>query len=78
MDLHIPEGALPADAPTAEEMLEELAIALYRSGRITAGHGCRMTNRSQIEFQRLLNSRGVEQRYSTGDLARDLATLDGA
>ncbi|QQO52085.1 MAG: UPF0175 family protein [Thiohalocapsa sp. PB-PSB1] len=75
MNLQVPDEALPDEGIPAEEMLAELAVALYRSGKITIGHGCRMTKLPEIEFQKLLDARGVDLRYPESEFERDLETL---
>lgn len=75
MQLSIPEEALADPGLTEDVLLRELAVALYRHGRITVGHGCKMTRLSEIEFQRLLSTEGVDLSYPEHTLDDDLATL---
>ena len=39
MDIHIPDEALTEQMRSAQELIQELAVALYRDGKITSGHG---------------------------------------
>lgn len=75
MQLSIPDEAVAGPGLTEQDLLRELAVALYRHGKITVGHGCRMTGLSEIEFQRLLDDEGVDLHYTQQDLDHDLATL---
>lgn len=75
MNLTIPDEIVTARGLGEQEMLRALAIALYRDGRITLGHGCRMTALSEIEFQRLLADAGVDLHYPPETLDADLDTL---
>jgi predicted HTH domain antitoxin len=76
MQLSIPEDAIADPSLTEEVLLRELAVALYRQGRITVGHGSKMTRLSEIEFQRLLDDAGLDLRYPAETLDQDLATLN--
>jgi len=75
MQLTIPDEVVAAQGLSEPELLRALAIALYRDGRITIGHGCRMTGLSEIEFQRLLADADVDLHYPPESLDADLELL---
>lgn len=54
MLISIPDEAIADQDLSANDILIELAVALYQNGRLTMGHACKMTNLSDIEFQRPL------------------------
>ncbi|WP_058554401.1 UPF0175 family protein [Thiohalocapsa sp. ML1] len=75
MQLTIPDEILIGQSLDEQALLEALAITLYRDGRITLGHGCRITGLSEIAFQRLLAHAGVDLYYPEETLDADLETL---
>lgn len=75
MLLSIPDEAIADQDLSASELLMELAVALYRNGRLTMGHACKMANLPDLEFQRQLAARGIEIHYPPESLDDDLATL---
>ncbi len=75
MLISIPDEAIADQDVSANDLLIELAVALYQNGRLTMGHACKMTNLSDIEFQRQLTARELDIRYPPESLDDDLATL---
>lgn len=75
MLISIPDEAIADQQFTSADLLMELAITLYRDGRLTIGHACKMTGLAEIEFQRRLAARGIEIRYPADALRDDLSTL---
>lgn len=75
MLISIPDAAIADQQFTSDDLLMELAINLYRDGRLTIGHACKMTGLAEIEFQRQLAARGIEIRYPPDALQDDLGTL---
>jgi len=63
MELSIHDEAVAAWGLTEQDLLRELAVALYRHGKITVGHGCKLTRLSEVEFQRLLDDEGADLPY---------------
>jgi len=61
----------------AREAVEALAIAGYRSGKLTAFQASRLLGLdSRFEFDRFLKSRNIhDHAYSVDDLAEDAKTL---
>jgi len=64
-------------AEPAREALEALAIAGYRSGKLSPYQACRLLGfTSRFEFESLLKQRNIlDQAYSVEDLESDLKTL---
>lgn len=52
MLISIPDKAITDQDLSANDLLIELAVALYRNERLTMGHACKMTDLPEIEFQR--------------------------
>lgn len=60
---------------TEADLRTELAIALFQQNRITLGTASQLANLHQIEFQRLIASRGICIHYDVDDLEQDLSSL---
>jgi predicted HTH domain antitoxin len=68
------------DLPDALQISEadlrtELAISLFQQERITLGTASQLAGLHQIEFQRLIASRGICVHYDIADLEQDLKSL---
>lgn len=59
-----------------EEVRIELAILLYRKGRLSYSQARALSDLSRIEFDDLLYQAGVPSDFTTEDLHRDLQTLE--
>ncbi|PSB27232.1 UPF0175 family protein [Stenomitos frigidus] len=60
---------------TEADLRQELAIALFQQERITLGSASQLAGMHQIEFQRLIASRGINIHYDVDDLKQDLKNL---
>ena len=60
---------------TETDLRTELAIALFQQHRITLGTASQLAELHQIEFQRLIASRGICIHYDVEDLEQDLISL---
>ncbi|MBC7969916.1 MAG: UPF0175 family protein [Verrucomicrobia bacterium] len=60
---------------TEADLRQELAIALFQQERITLGSASQLAGMHQIEFQRLIASRGIIIHYNVNDLKQDLKSL---
>jgi len=58
-----------------EDLRTELAITLFQQERITLGTASQLAGLHQIEFQRLIASRGICVHYDIEDLEQDLKSL---
>jgi predicted HTH domain antitoxin len=70
MTLIIPDNLLPDMSP--QQVLEELAVSLYRQEQITLAQGAEMLTISVIAFQKTLAQRNINLHYDVEDLAIDL------
>jgi predicted HTH domain antitoxin len=57
------------------DLRREVAIALFYQERITLGTASQIAGFHQIEFQRLIASRGICIHYDIEELEQDLASL---
>ena len=77
VELHIPDSVaqalrLPEDR-MAQELLEELAVALYAHGFLSFGKARELASMGTYEFGRLLGERGIVRHYGREELEDDLA-----
>ena len=73
----IPSDVLLAARMTGAELRQEIAVTLFRQGRLTAGQASRLAEIDRLRFQHLLASRGVPPHYDVEDFEDDLQTLRG-
>jgi predicted HTH domain antitoxin len=67
---------LPDDLQLTEtDLRTELAVTLFQQQRITLGTASQIAGFQQIEFQRLISSRGISIHYEVADLEHDLSSL---
>lgn len=57
------------------DLRTELAISLFQQERITLGTASQLAGLHQIEFQKLIASRGICVHYEVEDLEQDLKSL---
>jgi predicted HTH domain antitoxin len=60
---------------TADELRQELAIALYAQGKISFGKARELAGATVWQFQNELGRRSIPPHYDTDDFAEDVATL---
>jgi predicted HTH domain antitoxin len=79
--LEIPEDfvqRLQADRPQAEAQLHlELAIALYREGKLPPGRAAELAGLTRWQFEDALRERQVPMPYTVADLEHDLSHAGG-
>lgn len=75
MDLLIKEETLKKVEITAEELMIEIAVHLYDTGRFSLGQARNLAQLDQLSFQKELAKRNVYIKYDEEDLATDLANL---
>lgn len=77
LSLQIPGEVLAAlklpPREAEEELLKELAVALYQRGILTLGKARLLARMSRWDFEELLGRRGIARRYGEKDLEDDLA-----
>jgi len=76
LQLHIPESVVQAirlpEERISQELLVELAIALYRQGILSFGKARELADMGKYEFGQLLGKRGVSRHYGQEELEDDL------
>ena len=75
MSVVIPNDVLFAAKMTEAELMREIAVMLFQQERITLGTASKLSSIDQIEFQRLLSSRGICRHYDVADYEADLKNL---
>ncbi|MCI4671750.1 MAG: UPF0175 family protein [Bacteroidia bacterium] len=75
MDLLIREEILNQAEITAEELILEIAVHLYDSGRFSMGQARNLAQLDQISFQKELAKRDIYIKYDVEDLHTDLSNL---
>lgn len=77
IQLEIPDSVVEAlrlaPANQKQQLLIELAIALYAQSILSFGKARELTGLSKYEFGLLLGERGVSRHYSVDDLHDDLS-----
>ena len=81
VQLQIPDTIVQAirlpEERIAQELLVELAIALYSQGLLSFGKARELAGMGKYEFGRLLGERGVPRHYGREELEDDLAYARG-
>jgi len=81
VQLHIPDSVVQAirlpEERISQELLVELAIALYRQGILSFGKARELADIGKYEFGQLLGKRGVLRHYGQEDLEDDLKYARG-
>jgi predicted HTH domain antitoxin len=67
----VQEMKLPSDT-VKEELLNELAVSLYRRRILTSAQACRLSGFERYQFEDLLWKRQILLHYSEEDLNRDI------
>lgn len=75
MNLLIKEEILQKAQITAEELVIEIAVHLYETGRLSMGQARNLAELDQISFQKELAKRDVSIMYDVPDLETDLENL---
>lgn len=73
--LEIPYNIAKAIPLGEGDWLREIAIALFQQELITLGSASRIARMHQIEFQKLLASRGICVHYDVEDFEQDIQHL---
>ena len=81
VQLHIPDSVACAirlpEERIAQELLEELAIALYAQGLLSFGKARELAGMGKYEFGQLLGKRGIRRHYGREELEDDLKYARG-
>ncbi len=73
--LEIPDGILSSARLSKEDAVVELALALYRSRRLSIGKARELASMSLWEFRQLSASRGITADIDVEDFDDEMATL---
>ena len=73
--LEIPDEMLRGKGLDDGEWLQEIAIALFQQELITLGRASRIARMHQVDFQKLLGSRGICIHYDVEDFEEDVRHL---
>lgn len=81
VELHIPDSVVQAmrlpEEGISQELLVELAIALYRQGILSFGKARELADIGKYEFGQLLGKRGVLRHYGQEEFEDDLKYARG-
>jgi predicted HTH domain antitoxin len=81
LQLYIPDSVVQAirlpEERISQELLVELAIALYRQGILSFGKARELADMGKYEFGQLLGKRGVLRHYGQEELEDDLKYARG-
>jgi len=76
LELHIPDSVTQAislpEERMAQELVVELAIALYAQGLLSFGKARELAGMGKYEFGKLLGRRGILRHYGQEELEDDL------
>ncbi|MBN2535898.1 MAG: UPF0175 family protein [Spirochaetales bacterium] len=75
MSVIIPDKIIESAHLSEEELKKEIAILLYKSGRITLKQASDFAEMNRIQFQHLLASRNISINYDIEDFKSDMETL---
>jgi len=82
MQLHIPDSVLQSirlpEERIAQELLKELALALYAHGLLSFGKARELAGMGKFEFGQALGERGILRHYGREELEDDLKYACGA
>lgn len=73
--LEVPKDVLDSARLTAPELMLELSLALYASGRLSIGKARELTGMTLWEFRQVASSRRVPAHYDLEDFQDDLAVV---
>ena len=73
--LEIPREVVHATRMQPDELLQELAVALFEQGKLSFGKARELAGMSVWAFQQLLGSRDIPIHYGIADYENDLSTL---
>ena len=77
MKFEIPDDIAKRTGFTQDELLEILAVSLYKLNRINGVEGGHILGTSEIEFHGLLEKYGQYVNYDENELAKDIDNLKG-
>ena len=76
MHIEVADNILQQSGLTPDELLLEIAIALYQRGKLSMGKASQLAKVHRVVFQRALGLRGIPVNLTWEDVSRDLKTLE--
>ena len=76
VSIEIPGEVVHAARMTPEELKRELAVHLFREGKLSFGKAREMAGMTAWAFQQLLGSRDIPVHYDVQDYLEDQAAVD--
>ncbi len=73
--LQIPQDILDSARLTLDDLRLELAVHLYKEGRLSIGKARELAGMSMWEFRQVLAARKIPPHYDVEDLEEDMTTL---
>jgi len=81
LELHIPDSVAQAirmpEERIVQELMVELAIALYAKGALSFGKARELAVMGKYEFGRLLGERNIPRHYGEEEIEEDLRYASG-
>lgn len=74
--IEIPREIVHVTRMTPQALKQELALSLFKQGKLSFGKARELTEMTVWEFQQLLGSKGIAVHYDLEDYQEDLATLE--
>ncbi len=75
ISIEIPSEVMHAARMTPEDLRQELAIHLFREGKLSFGKARELAGLTVWEFQNLLGTRNIPVHYGVEEYEDDLKTL---
>lgn len=75
MTLTLSEDLVQATRLSEQQILQELAVALFAGDHLTLAQAARLAQTDRLSFQHLLASRGIALHYGESGYEEDLRTL---
>ena len=75
MSLVIPDEIVQATHMSPDELRVEIAVLLFKEGRLTLGQAARFAGMPQPHFQHLLGRRRIPLHYGVQEFEEDLRTI---
>lgn len=76
MSLIISDDMVRASGLSERELLLEIVLMLFRQDKISLGKASELMGMHRMEFQKLLDDRGICIHYDVAEFQEDLKTLE--
>ena len=76
MNLAISEKLIKSAGLTESEIIQELALALFKKEKLTLAQASKLAQMDRLQFQHLLASRKIFIHYSLKDFEKDLTVIE--